>query len=704
MQTQTPAGAPPAEPAQPAGGTLQPSGGGAADGIATVGLATFAVFAAVFLFVLFVIMAARMGGRRKADAPVKSNEGGDFFQPAGDDAEITFEDGTTVVAAAEADTPKPRKNSLFGFGKKEARPEPAEVISAPEAVPEAEIVIERAAPAEEVNIPAPRPRKPAPFANLFGKKKKLEEALPPAPPANDETVVEIIPAAEEYESAPAASAGKLSRSVFAAARTEDDDWRRRLEDERQAVAERADEERRLAAEEDLRRDFERRAQAEREAEFERRKLSASLDHRMQELEARERALKDRELSSTLDAGAVRGDLQREIDARFAELSQRYERAPRAAQPPPADATALLRDLDQRITRLAERDTRAAGAIGESSYPDERSGQVGEISRRMAEHRDAINSSLEQMQSRIDLIAGAPQDVRALREEIASLKRALGERVSGPNAPTVQLSDIVRNALPPDAFEMRAMLPNNRKADCLVRLPHPPGPIAIDARFPVEAFSKLHQAPDADPRAENDFRRVALRHIVDIAERLIVPDETADSALMFISSETMYAELHARFPDVVQDSFRARVWIVSPTTLMATLHTMRAVLRDAYARQNTELIQAEAGHVLSEVEALRRRVVALEDNFNRVREDFRGLVSSTDQVYRRAETISNTRRAITDDTPRRFAGREEAPPPPEPRGGPEASSARSAPIAPAAQTGDLWEERSVEETRQPFPLR
>lgn len=470
------------------------------------------------------------------------------------------------------------------------------------------------------------------------------------------------------------------------------------------AAERADEERRMRAEEELRRDFERRAEAEREAEFERRKLAASLDQRLQALDARERALKDRELSTALDANSLRAEIQREFDAKFVELSQRFERAQRVAPPSPADAPAMPRDLDQRIIRLADR----APGLGEAAYAEERSGAVGELARRMAEHRDAINASLEQMQSRIDLIAGAPQDVRALRDEIVSLKRALGERVSGPNAPTVQLSDIVRNALPPDAFEMRAMLPNNRKADCLVRLPHPPGPIAIDARFPIEAFSKLHQpGADQDPRAENEFRRIALRHIVDIAERLIVPDETADSALMFIPSETMYAELHARFPDVVQDSFRARVWIVSPTTLMATLHTMRAVLRDARARQNAELIQTEAGHVLAEVEGLRRRVVALEDNFNRVREDFRGLLSSTDQVYRRAETISNTRRAIADETPRRAAQREEgaAQPPPEPAARPmePPPAASRPPVSPAAQTGDLWEDRPGE-TRQPFPLR
>ncbi|NWG71567.1 MAG: DNA recombination protein RmuC, partial [Parvularculaceae bacterium] len=639
MQVQAQPGPEPATPAQGAPSEPQPAGATTdapvlkiIDGPPPVLWGGFITFALVFGVLLFFLSRSRIAAGKPSTSSGKPGED-PIFQPAGDDAEITFEDGTTVVpAAVEPEAPKPRRG-LFGFGRKDAKSLPV-AEPEPDVSTEAAGLAEQAAPApEEAPAPIPRPKKPAPFSNLFGRKRRDEEpALPPDPPANDETesTVEII--REDEPEAEPPSAAVLSRSVFAAARNEEDDWRRRMEEERRA-AERADEERRFLAEEELRRDFERRAQAEREAEFERRKLTASLDQRMQALDARERALKDRELSATLEANALRAEIQREFDAKFAELSQRLERSQRPAAP--AEAPSPLRELDTRIIRLSDRSPATAGDVAAGG--DERSGAVGELARRLAEHRDAINSSIEQMQIRIDLIAGAPQDVRALRDEIISLKRALGERVTGPSAPTVQLSDIMRDALPPDAFEMRAMLPNNRKADCLVRLPHPPGPIAIDARFPVEAFSKLHQpGADQDPRAENEFRRVALRHIVDIAERLIVPNETADSALMFIPSETMYSELHARFPDVVQDSFRARVWIVSPTTLMATLHTMRAVLRDARTRQNAEFIQTEAAHVLAEVDGLRRRVVALEDNFNRVREDFRGLLSSTDQVYRRAE--------------------------------------------------------------------
>lgn len=731
MQTQSPAGGEPAAPASssPAdapgtavAATSDPfiSGSGP---ILWIGFGTFVI---VFLLMLFFIMRLRLGGAEpapRAEKTAKKPGKSEFFQPAGAEAEITFDDQEPAPIAdrLEADepveldpSPAPRRRSLFGRSRTSEPKATAPIADGggdlAERADEAEIIIERSEDASPPPPPAPRPRKPAPFSNLFGRKKRDE---PPPEPANDETVVEIVPVDSEPEPA---SAESLSRSVFgAAARHEEADWRARLDAERRAAAEREAEERRAAAEESLRRDFDRRASAEREAEFEKNKLTASLEQRTRALEARERALGEREYAAASDAGAARADIAREFEAKFAELNLRLDRARRPAEAAD-ESSATLREFDGRVARPAERvEQRPAAAGGPAS--DAGLGVAGEIlARRVADHRDSINATLESMSNRIDMIAGAPQDVRALRDEIASLKRALGERVAGPNAPLVQLGDIVRNALPPNAYEMRAMLSNNRKADCLVRMPNPPGPIAVDARFPVEAFAKLHASgADADPRAENEFRRVALRHIVDIAERLIVPEETAESALMFIPSETMYAELHARFPDVVQDSFRARVWIVSPTTLMATLHTMRAVLRDAHARESADLIQLEAGHVLSEVEALRRRVVALEDNFNRVRDDFRGLLSSTDQVYRRAETISNSRRTLSDDALDRGSRRipsvrpADAPSASDPRPGFDGAPAPLAapPAAPASarEEGDLWEDRRPEETqKQPFPLR
>ena len=139
---------------------------------------------------------------------------------------------------------------------------------------------------------------------------------------------------------------------------------------------------------------------------------------------------------------------------------------------------------------------------------------------------------------------------------------------------VQLEDQVRSALPPSAFRFQAKLGNGRLADCLLTLPNPPGAIAIDAKFPLESYYALRAATDEDARAtaRKAFGNDVLKHVKDIAERYIIPGETADSALMFLPSEAVYAELHAELPDVVQKSHKVRVYIVSPTTLMATLNT------------------------------------------------------------------------------------------------------------------------------------
>ena len=157
---------------------------------------------------------------------------------------------------------------------------------------------------------------------------------------------------------------------------------------------------------------------------------------------------------------------------------------------------------------------------------------------------------------------------------------------------IQLTDIVTKALPSDSYTMQATLSNGKRADCLIHLPNPPGPIAIDAKFPLEAYEALR-------RAENDWQvneaakmpRVSIKkHIKDISEKYILDGETADGALMFLPSEAIYAELHANFQELVREGFAAKVWIVSPTTCMATLNTMRAILKDARMREQAGAIR------------------------------------------------------------------------------------------------------------------
>src|SRR5262249_35250971 len=166
------------------------------------------------------------------------------------------------------------------------------------------------------------------------------------------------------------------------------------------------------------------------------------------------------------------------------------------------------------------------------------------------------------------------------------------------------------------------------------------PIAVDAKFPLESYRALREARDdaAAAQARRDFTTAIRGHVRDIAQKYIVPGETADSALLFLPSEAVYAELHASFPNLVEEAFRARVWIVSPTTLMATLTTMRAVLRDVHMREQADLIQREVALLLEDVARLDERAGKLQKHFEQAGDDVRALRISTEKVIRRGERI------------------------------------------------------------------
>ncbi len=594
----------------------------------------------VFLLIIYLIMRGRVASAQRYAEAADAK----FFQPAGEEAEITFED-------------EPGRSAKQLFKRAGADEEPEEEI--------AEVVIEHPDDPGGTRFDEPRGAagdedeggrsKRGVMSSFFSRIRKRDQEREEREEPDDrrDVFVEangLLDDEQEFEIDRSDPFAKMRGSLeFESDEAPSPEEPSRLEAEREAVAlkRRAEEEAeaiRRRAEEDARR-------LQREAEDEARRRRASEDARREaereaELERRRLALasepEPRREPSQVDFERA---LSRELDDRFAALQERLER-----------------QVGERRSDETGPDYPAAPAFATRPGDFPGDGGLDAIDKRLAEHREFVDKSLSAMARQLDQLAGAPNEMEALRSEIADLRGALrggAQRGTGaPTAPTVQLGDIVRNALPPDAYEMNAILPNNRKADCLVRLPKPPGPVAIDARFPVEAYAKLQRAlaaNDNDQHAENEFRRVTLRHVVDIAERLILAEETAESALMFLPSESIYTELHSRFPDVVQDSYRARVWIVSPTTLMATLHTIRAIVRDAHVRENASFIQSEAEHVLDEVDSLRRRVYSLEETFDRTRSDVREVISSTDQVYRRAETITRGSRPFADDRLARVDG-------------------------------------------------
>jgi DNA recombination protein RmuC len=271
-------------------------------------------------------------------------------------------------------------------------------------------------------------------------------------------------------------------------------------------------------------------------------------------------------------------------------------------------------------------------------------RLAEVSRGMTEslHGTATRTarSLGELQQRLETIDKAQANIEKLSGDVLSLQDILSNKQTRGAFGEIQLNDIVLKALPADAFTMQATLSNGRRADCLIHLPNPPGPIVIDSKFPLEAYEALRRATNQSEMIEAQrMMRIAVRsHIRAIAERYIIEGETADGALMFLPSEAVYAELHANFPELVREGFGVKVWIVSPTTCMATLNTMRAVLKDARMREQAGAIRKELALLHGDVDRLGTRVESLDRHFGQAAKDIEDIKISAEKAGRRAKRL------------------------------------------------------------------
>ena len=251
-------------------------------------------------------------------------------------------------------------------------------------------------------------------------------------------------------------------------------------------------------------------------------------------------------------------------------------------------------------------------------------------------------SLGDLQQRLSTIDKAQEKITKLSGDVLSLQDILSNKQTRGAFGEIQLTDIVSKALPSDGFELQATLSTGKRADCLIKLPNPPGPIVIDSKFPLEAYEALRNASSETETssAVRLFRTSVRKHIKDISEKYIVEGETADGAILFLPSEAVYAELHANFSELVREGFSARVWIVSPTTCMATLNTMRAILKDARMREQAGAIRNELTLLYQDVDRLGLRVESLDRHFSQAAKDISDIKISADKAGRRAKRLDN----------------------------------------------------------------
>jgi len=256
--------------------------------------------------------------------------------------------------------------------------------------------------------------------------------------------------------------------------------------------------------------------------------------------------------------------------------------------------------------------------------------------------EMTNKSLTQLQERLSTIDKAQSNIEKLSGDVLSLQDILSNKQTRGAFGEIQLNDIVKKALPPDSYSFQHTLSNGKRADCLIYLPNPPGPIVIDAKFPLEAYEKLISANTNEEKAKSLLllKQSVKTHIKDISEKYLIEGETADGALMFLPSEAVYAELHAKLPEVVREGFSAKVWIVSPTTCMATLHTMRAILKDARMQEQAGEIRKTLSLVNRDVKLIVERAGKLNTHFSAAVKDLEGINIAAGRAGKRSDKLDN----------------------------------------------------------------
>ena len=309
-------------------------------------------------------------------------------------------------------------------------------------------------------------------------------------------------------------------------------------------------------------------------------------------------------------------------------------------------------MEKRIADLARIQAETAGrlqALGEGL-----GGRQAELARVVAERLDAVSTRighsmdettkqtvarLQSLNERIAVLDHAQKNLSELSGQVISLRDVLGNKQARGAFGQARMETIIQDALPKSLYAFQHTLPNNTRPDCVIFLPDQ-RPLVIDAKFPLEAITALREAKTDDERARaaQRLRHDVWKHISDISEKYLLPGETQDMALMFVPSESVYAELYDGFDDLVQKAYRAKVVIVSPSLLMLAIQVMQQILKDARMREAADLIHAEVGRMMEDVGRLQERVLKLQQHHGQATEDMRQIIISTEKIGRRAGRI------------------------------------------------------------------
>ena len=309
------------------------------------------------------------------------------------------------------------------------------------------------------------------------------------------------------------------------------------------------------------------------------------------------------------------------------------------------------DLSHDLEKLKDGQLKLAGIIenlvnnqnlGNANILSNMEGRLSEVQKQIFDSLSGSASntakSLGALQERLIAIDKAQANLEKLSGNVLGLQDILSNKQTRGVFGEIQLKDIVSKALPPNSYAFQVLLKNGRRVDCMIYLPYPPGPIAIDSKFPLDAYENLGKFENEieKNKAIQIFKKSIRFHINSISEKYIVEGETADGAIMFLPSEAIYAELHANFSDIIHEGFSKRVWIVSPTTCMATLNTIRGILKDATLKENSSKIRENLNLLFKDVSRLGNRIDNLDKHFNLASKDLEEVKVSAQKVTNRAD--------------------------------------------------------------------
>ncbi|MFC7421320.1 DNA recombination protein RmuC [Iodobacter arcticus] len=304
----------------------------------------------------------------------------------------------------------------------------------------------------------------------------------------------------------------------------------------------------------------------------------------------------------------------------------------------------VREMEQIQNALALTTTQLTATVGElTKTADAKLGEIsGKVTERLDEGFKKTNETFANVMARLATIDEAQKKIDGLTTNVVSLQELLGDKRSRGAFGEVQLEHLIRNVLPNQVYEFQSTLSNGTRADCILRLPEPTGTVAVDAKFPLENYHRMFDGTIDRAVASKAFRGDIKKHIDDISSKYIIPNETADGAVMFIPAEAVFAEIHAYHPELVQHAMTKRVWIVSPTTLMAVLNTARAVIKDVETRKQVHIIKEALGKLGQEFTRFDDRMKKLATHIRQVNDDVQQVSITSDKISRRFVEIEQVK--------------------------------------------------------------